>query len=507
MKKLLPLALLLAAACGKELVCPAGETNCGGRCVSLTNDPANCGACGAAVGALGACVSGAAVCASDATLCGTACTDFARDPSHCGACNNACPASQLCKTGACTATCDGGYTACGRSCVDLLADHYNCGACGHACPGGQVCAAGACRPDVVVACYATRKVVPLTANLTPAGSSYSTPAGPSSIAVHGGVIYAANGWPQASVSVLPFDYALPTHDTTITGSDDLQQVGVVGDVVVVANAKVGTLLFLSLSGTVLGELAMPNQQNFPNPYSFAVDGTIAWVALTGGDAAGSGQAIAKVDVSKLANCAANPAGVGCGTTCGTSVLKSIDLTAVTGAADTSGRPYPSNVLATGGKIYVTLANLKQATLSCGTACSYTAWAQPAGHGKLAVVDPAAGDAVSIVDLGAGCGNAGAMALNGTTLWVACGSSTFPVDWPGVAVPVNLAVSPAAPGTALALSPVIPAALAFCGGKGYATDQVSRAVVRFDPGARTVGAAVNVCPDNSWEMVSSVACGH
>ena len=38
-----------------------------------------------------------------------------------------------------------------------------------------------------------------------------------------------------------------------------------GDVLMVANAKQGTLLFLPLSGAVLGELAMPDQQNYPNP--------------------------------------------------------------------------------------------------------------------------------------------------------------------------------------------------------------------------------------------------
>src|SRR5512138_644805 len=101
MKKLLPIALLLAAAsCKEELVCPSGETACGGTCVSLLTDPANCGSCGDAVGPLASCVDGARACAPGVGICGATCTDLARDPAHCGGCDVACTSGQLCSTAA-----------------------------------------------------------------------------------------------------------------------------------------------------------------------------------------------------------------------------------------------------------------------------------------------------------------------------------------------------------------------------------------------------------------------
>ena len=128
---------------------------------------------------------------------------------------------------------------------------------------------------------------------------------------------------------------------------------------------------------------------------------------------------------------------------------------------------------------------------------------------LAVIDPADSDALSIVDLGAGCGNPGSMAVLGSTLWVACGSWTFPVAAPGVLVPVDLTQAPPAVGAPLSLGATLPGGLAFCGGVGYATDQASGAVVRFDPAARTVESPVTVCPMGPWGFAwaSDVACGH
>jgi hypothetical protein len=49
---------LLVAACAKELVCTADQDVCGGRCVSLASDPANCGGCGRACDAGQSCQAG-----------------------------------------------------------------------------------------------------------------------------------------------------------------------------------------------------------------------------------------------------------------------------------------------------------------------------------------------------------------------------------------------------------------------------------------------------------------
>src|SRR5690349_15741578 len=62
-------------------------------------------------------------CASGQQSCGGTCIDVLANPANCGACGKACAADQVCDQGACKAKaqgCSGGLLACGGGCVDPL---------------------------------------------------------------------------------------------------------------------------------------------------------------------------------------------------------------------------------------------------------------------------------------------------------------------------------------------------------------------------------------------------
>src|SRR5689334_19214311 len=65
-------------------------------------------------------------------LCGGACLAVTSDPANCGACGNACPMGQPCQGGQCVARCSPGFIECNGGCVDPLRDPLHCGGCGHA---------------------------------------------------------------------------------------------------------------------------------------------------------------------------------------------------------------------------------------------------------------------------------------------------------------------------------------------------------------------------------------
>jgi hypothetical protein len=183
-------------------------TCCNGSCVDVTQDPNNCGICGAscpsgiclagfteftiacfdnqptsdcplscAAGSVcfhGGCIdslceAGSSCAAQDggvAFCCGQgACADLLSDPQHCGSCDTACPVGQSCSAGTCSgspacapgrwgAFCDpdagtdpaGSSLLCcpGLGCADVSSDDQNCGSCGRICPSGLSCTGGRC---------------------------------------------------------------------------------------------------------------------------------------------------------------------------------------------------------------------------------------------------------------------------------------------------------------------------------------------------------------------------
>lgn len=140
--------LALAAACGgeEEASCGAGTTECDGRCVDTSLDPAHCGACGQRCEAGASCVDGTCVAACPGELvdCDGACRDTATDPLHCGGCDAPCGAGELCAGGSCVLSCPEGQEACDGGCHDLDRSPFHCGGCGVACADGEICEEGSC---------------------------------------------------------------------------------------------------------------------------------------------------------------------------------------------------------------------------------------------------------------------------------------------------------------------------------------------------------------------------
>jgi hypothetical protein len=129
-----------------SLVCPNGQSACGGTCVDLTSNAMNCGACGNACTADRTCTNGVCTinCAPGTVSCNGSCTNTSNDPANCGACGNACSVGQLCTNGACTNNCGPGTVSCNGSCTNPNNDPANCGACGVVCPSGKACNSGLC---------------------------------------------------------------------------------------------------------------------------------------------------------------------------------------------------------------------------------------------------------------------------------------------------------------------------------------------------------------------------
>jgi hypothetical protein len=146
---------------------PAGRE----YCADLTQDAANCGACGrtcpaGAICSRGTCVAGTEpipgdMCPLPSTTCRDAtsgrayCADLSRDAANCGGCGRPCASGNVCQDSRCVAsTTPGGCTAPQVSCrdttslrelcTDLSRDPAHCGTCNNRCPVDNVCERGVC---------------------------------------------------------------------------------------------------------------------------------------------------------------------------------------------------------------------------------------------------------------------------------------------------------------------------------------------------------------------------
>jgi hypothetical protein len=161
MRKVLSLLALVVTigSCGDTSPtnpCTTGLTSCGGTCVDLDTDDANCGSCGNACTAgmvcdgAGACV---ASCEEGLTECDGSCVDTNTDDANCGSCGTACDAGMECDgAGTCVTACLPGDVLCESTCINPLNDSMFCGAtddcqgdnAGSACTGSAACTDSAC---------------------------------------------------------------------------------------------------------------------------------------------------------------------------------------------------------------------------------------------------------------------------------------------------------------------------------------------------------------------------
>jgi hypothetical protein len=145
-------AVVLCAACSSSpprvpdagSPCDGGTTLCQGSCTTLTDDNANCGACGTACGSGQACAGGGclakdcpgAACAPYEVCSGSACIDRA-------CVGITCPMGQVCARGTCfSPACSGTPCATSEVCVSGACVDRACA--GVICPMGKSCRLGLC---------------------------------------------------------------------------------------------------------------------------------------------------------------------------------------------------------------------------------------------------------------------------------------------------------------------------------------------------------------------------
>lgn len=387
------------------------------------------------------------VCPAGQLACGGSCAAVQDDPAHCGACGNACAAGEACSAGACTD-------------------------CAATCTSSRGCRSGACIPDLWVACFATDEVYGRAADLSPAGPPRAVDDGPISLAALGGRVWVSHALSTPTVVGLAFGDPATARFTL--GGGDLEVVRAEGGRLYVSDASVSTLVSIDPATGAAGEVSLARAPGVAeNPHGIAFAGGKAYVALYGSSSSpsfGAGQAIAVVDLASGS-------------------VTRLSLEGVAGAYDPPGFPFPSGAAAVGNRVFVTLPNLKALVTPSGTF-----YIDPAGNGRLAVVDAVGDTLLPPVDLGAGCTNPGGITASAGTLWIACGSgAVVPVDGDTLAV-----------GEPVATPGVVPGSVAVCGGVVYATDQYSGQVVRFAASGTPAPAATEVCPLSSGQYPFALA---
>lgn len=104
----------VASAC--TILCAGGTTACGGACVNVQTDPNHCGRCGNACAPGFVCASGAcqSTCPSGLFRCTRpsadggvveSCADLTNDDANCGACGKKCAINETCTASACKPLC------------------------------------------------------------------------------------------------------------------------------------------------------------------------------------------------------------------------------------------------------------------------------------------------------------------------------------------------------------------------------------------------------------------
>ncbi|MCZ7684147.1 MAG: hypothetical protein M5U28_37385 [Sandaracinaceae bacterium] len=134
---------------GEAPQCPAGQTFCGGACVTLETDREHCGECGRRCPMGEVCSASACGldCSAPAVPCedGDAdyCADLSSDEANCGACGRRCELGLTCLVGDCALVCPEGTVDCDGRCADLNSDSQHCGSCANSCNRDH--AVGVCR--------------------------------------------------------------------------------------------------------------------------------------------------------------------------------------------------------------------------------------------------------------------------------------------------------------------------------------------------------------------------
>jgi hypothetical protein len=133
------------AKCGSS--CGAGLTNCSGACVNEQTDSSNCGACAKACTNGKVCSAGGCVCPAGKHDCNGTCADntaVATCGTSCSPCPTPTNGSATCDGTKCSPACAAGLGLCTNACVNEQTDSANCGMCGMACTGPRTCQTGKC---------------------------------------------------------------------------------------------------------------------------------------------------------------------------------------------------------------------------------------------------------------------------------------------------------------------------------------------------------------------------